>query len=873
MTRIEFKNIIIFLTIITAGLFLANCTKPKPNIIIPKAKAPTALNLLNCKAGATVNDTKTLDLYPGDGAVMNEDATAEDPSKRIFLGVMPEPKDASIDNLVWSSNSTNIEIDETTGGIRVDANATPETSAEISVTTKDGKVSDSCLITIRNKASHITELDIFNEKSKSVKNKILEVSFEHKHQLLALATKPTNASNITGFKWKRKSGNTDISVNENTGVVSVASESSTNTINSTAIIEVTSPNGVKAETTIKPRKNIGVSQVVVDHQTLSFVAEQTAEQEIFVAVRPANAFNKNLDVAITSNSNNTGTGANNGVSVSPISGTSKYKVKVASTTKIGDKHTITFKAKDGSNKSVDVLVNIVQQPVPVTNLVINENQASIKPLVFNSKRFGYTDSRKEQMQLSVTISPTSATNKNVLWQSNNENVVKVVDGYLQAIGVGTATITAISQDNISHRQTRNIEVINGTNISSLGDIVYTDGFILYGESASDTGAKQIQTTITPATATNKTIFWISTNPDVLKIESDGADPSKATITPQGEGGQSTIVAIAQDGNIVKKLTINTASLGMKSIDVGNGINVPTGVNDTGATTLTQNFTMAKTELVFSLWREVYMFATTEGKTSGGAPSGKRKADNGNLYKFQSTGNMGNGDPSAPKSMPVAGLTYKDALAFSNAMTEYYNYKKNLTSTSKLTAYYKIGSSTFRDATGSTSNFNTASAATGFRLPTNAEWEFIARLTKVTDSNYIVTSGGNTNATLSGTTYNFLKGTRASGEAPQAGSNPAKAVKDVAWFKENSAPSNSSTQYLSYPVALKKPNALGIYDMSGNIAEFVYSGNPNTATQAITKGGRFDSTSAQTGVGQIKQVANDNSLPRMNVGVRLVRNTQ
>lgn len=873
MTRLINKNLIIFLTIITATLFLANCTKPKPIVIIPKAKEPTALKILNCQAGANAEDVKTLDLYPGDGVAMNEDGTAEDPSKRIFLGVMPlEPKDASIENLVWSSNSTNIEIDETTGGIRVDNNATPETSATISVTTKDGKVSDSCLITIRNKASHITELDIFNEKSKSVKDKTLEVSFQHRHQLLALATQPTNASNITGFKWKRKSGNTDISVDENTGVVTVAAASTTNTISNLAVIEVTSPNGVKAQTTIKPRANIKVSQVVVDHEVLTFVGEQVAEQEIFVAVRPVDAFNKSLDVAIASNSSNTGTGTNNGISVEAISGTSKYKVKAANTTKIGDKHIITFTTKDGSNKSAQVVISVIEQPVPVTGLAINQNQASIKPLLHNSENFGYTDSRAEQMQLSVAISPTNATNKNVLWQSNDDNVVKVVDGYLQAIGVGTATITAISQDDTSKKDTRTITVIDGTNVSSLGDISYADGFILYGESASDTGEKLIQTTITPANATNKTIFWISTNPDVIKIESTG-DPTKATITPQGEGGQSTIVAIAQDGNIVKRLTINTASLGMKSIDVGSGINVPTGANDTGSANLTQNFTMAKTELVFSLWREVYMFATTEGKTSAGAPSGQRAADNGELYKFQSTGNIGNRDPSAPKNIPVAGLTYKDALAFTNAMTEYYNYKKNLTGTNKLATYYKINSNTFRDATGSTSGFTITSAAKGFRLATNAEWEFIARLTEVTDTSYIVTSGSNTSATLGGTTYNFLKGTKASGEAPSAGSNPVKVAKDVAWFKENSAPSNSSTQYLSYPVALKKPNALGIYDMSGNLAEFVYSGSPHSATSAITKGGRFDSTSTEIGIGQRKLEDIDSSLPRMNVGLRLVRNTQ
>ena len=69
----------------------------------------------------------------------------------------------------------------------------------------------------------------------------------------------------------------------------------------------------------------------------------------------------------------------------------------------------------------------------------------------------------------------------------------------------------------------------------------------------------------------------------------------------------------------------------------------------------------------------------------------------------------------------------------------------------------------------------------FRLPTEAEWEFAAR-------------GG----TLS---KGFIF----------AGSNTPK---DVAWYSSNS---NGKTQ----PVATKQPNELGIYDMSGNVSEWVH----------------------------------------------------
>lgn len=191
-------------------------------------------------------------------------------------------------------------------------------------------------------------------------------------------------------------------------------------------------------------------------------------------------------------------------------------------------------------------------------------------------------------------------------------------------------------------------------------------------------------------------------------------------------------------------------------------------------TVAEDFWMGKTEVTVQAWQRVRALALENG------------------YGFSA------GLALCNPALPISGISFYDIVKWCNAASELMG----------LDPVYLDDGSVFRSGTP-VGTLTLNPAANGYRLPDIHEWRYAARGGQL--SNGFYHAGGND-------------------------------LSQVAWYAENAigplCPDPALSSVLSRPVGSLLPNELGLYDMSGNVWEFVNPWVDSGTTFYSASGGGF-----------------------------------
>ena len=461
--------------------------------------------------------------------------------KSLKLGASVIPSNASNKTIVYESSDENIAIVSDTGvvtGVNI-GNATITMTAE-------GPVVKEFAIEIVESHSETYEITF---KSNSEDGSVALTSLIDEIQTGASLVNSSTATNIykgkNGLKFSSGSKNgsgsltfvEDLDITEITAnIASYGSDVSSLSINgvnknlsgtsltdytyefdgssiSTISFEAVKRSYLKALTITSGQDGTPVASVSLNKTALAL---ETGDSETLIAsILPTTATNKE----VTWTSSNT--------SVATVSGGTVTAVGAGSAT-------ITVKTKSGA-KTATCEVTVTDHVYPVTGVSLAP--ASLDLAVSGSST------------LTATISPSNATNKNVTWTSSEPTIASVSSaGLVTGLKAGNATITVTTVDG-GFTDTCEVSVHNvavtGVTLNKTSETAYV------GSSFSLTA------TVQPTNATNKGVFWTSSNTSVATVNSNGV------VSPLAAG--TTIITVTTaDGGFTATCTL-TVQAGKSSL--------------------------------------------------------------------------------------------------------------------------------------------------------------------------------------------------------------------------------------------------------------------------------------------------------------------
>ena len=334
-----------------------------------------------------------------------------------------------------------------------------------------------------------------------------------KVQLTATVT-PEDATN-KAVVWA--SANEEIATVDETGLVKAVAVGETT-------ITVTTKDGDKtASAAIKVESGaVAVESVALDITEKELLVGE--ELQLTATISPADATDK--DVTWESSKKSVATVDANGLVKAVGEGEAK----------------ITVKTVDGGKKA-SATIKVSKPHVDVTGVTLDKAEAQLE--------VGQT------IQLTATVAPADATNKEVEWKSSNEQVAIVdANGLVKAIAVGDADITVTTKEG-GKTATAKITVIEPEPpviaVASV-ELDITEKELKVGEEL------QLTATVKPDDATNKEVEWKSSNEQIATVDANGLVKAIAK-------GEANITVTTKDGGKTAsaKITVVEEEQGIENI--------------------------------------------------------------------------------------------------------------------------------------------------------------------------------------------------------------------------------------------------------------------------------------------------------------------
>lgn len=154
----------------------------------------------------------------------------------------------------------------------------------------------------------------------------------------------------------------------------------------------------------------------------------------------------------------------------------------------------------------------------------------------------------DTLQLTASPFPADATNKSVTWTSSDTSAATVDgSGLVSAVAEGSSVITATTAQG-GHTATCTVTV-QDKEIPVAGVSISSESLTL-----EENEAHQLVVTFEPENATNKTITWTSSNPDVAEVSAGG-------LVTAVSAGTATITGTTADGGFTVTCTVTITSSG------------------------------------------------------------------------------------------------------------------------------------------------------------------------------------------------------------------------------------------------------------------------------------------------------------------------